>query len=117
VCRAAKSRQGDHFHAAIGLRAQLEGVAPTIPDWADDQHTLAGEKAEPWSRPFPQRGRDADPPPTADDPYENEAYRLWTIKQQGSLARLTKGTVFVHPLQFERCSSTFTMSFAFWQST
>jgi hypothetical protein len=23
------------------------------------------------------------PPPTADDPYEDEAYRLWTIKQQG----------------------------------
>jgi hypothetical protein len=23
------------------------------------------------------------PPPTGDDPYEAEAYRLWAIKQQG----------------------------------
>jgi len=23
------------------------------------------------------------PPPTGDDPYEDEAYRLWTLKQRG----------------------------------
>ena len=41
MCRAAKSRAGCHFAAAIGLRAEL----------------------------------------TADDPYEDEAYRLWALKQ------------------------------------
>jgi hypothetical protein len=45
MCRAKKkSREGDHFGAAIGLRAQLEGFAPTIPDWANDRHTLAGKR-------------------------------------------------------------------------
>jgi hypothetical protein len=28
MCRAAKSREGDHFAAAIGLRSLLEGFAP-----------------------------------------------------------------------------------------
>jgi hypothetical protein len=27
------------------------------------------------------------PPPTGDDPYEDEAYRLWAIKQQGKVRR------------------------------
>ena len=44
MCRAKKSREGDHFAAAIGLREQLEGYAPTIPDRANDKHTLAGRK-------------------------------------------------------------------------
>ena len=44
MCRAAKSREGDHFAAAIGLGYLLEDFVPTIPDWANDQHTLAGRK-------------------------------------------------------------------------
>jgi replication-associated recombination protein RarA len=44
MCRAKKSRIGDHFAAAIGLRSLLEGFAPEIPDWANDKHTLAGRK-------------------------------------------------------------------------
>lgn len=44
MCRARKSREGDHFAAAVGLRSTLEGYAPTIPDWANDQHTLACRK-------------------------------------------------------------------------
>ena len=42
---------------------------------------------DPWPRPFPQRGAKLIPPPTADDPFETEAYRLWAIKQQGSRHR------------------------------
>jgi len=44
MCRAAKSREGDHFAAAIGLRSQLENYVPVIPDFAVDQHTLEGRK-------------------------------------------------------------------------
>lgn len=36
MCRAAKSREGDHFAIAVGLRAELEGFVPVIPDWAND---------------------------------------------------------------------------------
>jgi hypothetical protein len=44
MCRSPKSRAGCHFAAAIGLRSMLEDFAPTIPDWGNDQHTLAGKK-------------------------------------------------------------------------
>ena len=43
MCRSPKSRAGCHFAAAIGLRAQLEGFAPEIPDWALDMHTMKGK--------------------------------------------------------------------------
>ncbi len=42
MCRAAKSREGDHFQAAVGLASELEGHVPEIPDWAYDQHTARG---------------------------------------------------------------------------
>jgi hypothetical protein len=32
---------------------------------------------------FRKEGAKLIPPPAADDPYEDEAYRLWRIKQQG----------------------------------
>jgi hypothetical protein len=82
MCRAKKSREGDHFGAAIGLRAQLEDFVPTIPDWANDQHTLAGRKLGRGLDHFRKEGAKLVPPPTADDPYEDEAYRLWAIKQR-----------------------------------
>ena len=40
MARAPKSRAGCHFAAAIGLREQLEGYVPAIPDFANDQHTI-----------------------------------------------------------------------------
>jgi hypothetical protein len=82
MCRARKSREGDHFAAAIGLRSLLEGFAPTIPDWANDQHTLAGCKLGRGLDHFRKEGAKLIPPPTADDAYEDEAYRLWAIKQR-----------------------------------
>jgi hypothetical protein len=87
MCRAKKSREDDHFAAAIGLRSLLEGFAPTIPDWANDQHTLAGRKLGRGLDHFRKEGARLVPPPTGDDPYEDEAYRLWAIKQQGKVRR------------------------------
>ena len=83
MARAAKSREGDHFAGAIGLRSLLEGFAPTIPDWANDQHTLAGRKLGRGLDHFREEGARLVPPPAMKDAYENEAYRLWAIKQQG----------------------------------
>ena len=83
MCRSPKSRAGCHFGAAIGLRSLLEGFIPAIPDWANDQHTLAGKTLGRGLDHFRKEGAKLVPPPTADDPYEDEAYRLWTIKQQG----------------------------------
>jgi hypothetical protein len=82
MCRAQKSREGDHFAAAVGLRSMLEGFVPTIPDWANDQHTLAGRKLGRGLDHFRKEGAKLAPEPTGDDPYEDEAYRLWTIKQR-----------------------------------
>ena len=82
MCRARKSREGDHFAAAVGLRSMLEGFVPTIPDWANDRHTLAGKKLGRGLDHFRKEGAKLIPPPTADDPYEDEAYRLWAIKRR-----------------------------------
>jgi hypothetical protein len=82
MCRAKKSREGDHFAAAIGLRSLLEDFVPTIPDWANDQHTLAGKKLGRGLDHFRNEGARLVPPPTGDDPYDDEAYRLWAISSR-----------------------------------
>ena len=66
MCRAAKSREGDHFAAAIGLRSLLEDFAPTILDWALDQHTLTGRKLGRGLDHFRKEGAKLVPPPTAE---------------------------------------------------
>jgi hypothetical protein len=83
MARAPKSRAGCHFAAAIGLRSTLEGFAPEIPDYALDMHTMKGKAMGRGLDHFRAEGAKLVPPPTADDPYEDEAYRLWAIKQQG----------------------------------
>jgi hypothetical protein len=83
MCRAKKSREGDHFAAAIGLREQLEGYVPTIPDWANDKHTLAGRKLGRGLDHFRKEGAKLVLEPTEPDLFVEEAYRLWAIKQQG----------------------------------
>lgn len=82
MCRAKKSREGDHFHAAIGLASLLEGFRPEIPDWAYDQHTGQGRRMGRGLDHFREVGTQLVPPPDKPDPYETEAYRLWTLKQQ-----------------------------------
>jgi hypothetical protein len=82
MCRARMGREGDHFGAAIGLRAQLEGFAPTIPDFALDMHTMKGKAMGRGLDHFRKEGAKLVPAPTAPDPYIEEAYRLWAIKQR-----------------------------------
>ena len=83
MCRSPKSRAGCHFAAAIGLRSSLEGYTPTVPDWENDQHTLAGRKLGRGLDHFRREGAKLIPEPTAPDPYIEEAYRLWALKQNG----------------------------------
>ena len=66
MCRAPKSRAGCHFAAAIGLRSLLEDYAPAIPDWASDQHRLAGKKLDRGLEHFRKKGAKLVPEPTAD---------------------------------------------------
>lgn len=82
MCRAPKSRQGDHFHVVAGLRSILEGFVPTIPDWADDQHTLRGKRLGRGLQYFRDESTKLHPAPAEADPYEDEAYRLWDLKQR-----------------------------------
>jgi len=58
----------------------LEDFAPEIPDWANDQHTLAGRKLGRGMQHFREEGAKLVPPPATKDAYEDEAYRLWAIK-------------------------------------
>ena len=81
MARALKSREGDHFHAAIGLSVQLEGHAPEIPEWAYDQHTQRGRRMGRGLDYFRHVSTELVPPPRP-DAYEDEAYRLWEKKQK-----------------------------------
>ena len=45
-------------------------------------HTIARKKPGRGLDHFRKEGAKLVPPPTADDPYEDEAYRLWAIKQR-----------------------------------
>ena len=74
--------RADHFAAAIGLRSILEGYVPDVPDWANDQHTMKGKAMGRGLDHFREQGAKLIPPPTEPDPYIEEAYRLWKLKQE-----------------------------------
>ncbi len=80
LCRADKSREGDHFQAAIGLRSQLEDYTPEIPDWAYDQHTRTGRSKGRGLDFFRAESTKLCPPPDGPDPYEDEAYEMWALR-------------------------------------
>jgi hypothetical protein len=46
---------------------------PVIPDWAKDGHTLAGKRLGRGLDYFRSEGAKLVPPPTANDPYEDES--------------------------------------------
>lgn len=86
MCRAKKSREGDHFAIAVGLANQIGGVVPVVPDWADDMHTLAGKKRGRGLKHFREDGAKLLPP-VKPDKYEDEAYEWLEAKAKLSLKR------------------------------
>lgn len=103
MCRAPKSREGDHFQASTGLAALLEGFKPEIPEWAYDKHTPKGKGMGRGIDHFLADGckletqSTVDPTGTAlgsvingpcaapveeSDRYASEAFRLWRLKEQ-----------------------------------
>lgn len=87
LCRSAKSREGDHFQAAVGQGALMANLPPAIPDYALDHHTGPGKKL----------GRDLQffrevstvlVPKAKKDAYEDEAYVVWQRKMQNGQADL-----------------------------
>jgi len=82
MCRSVKSREGDHFHAATGWASILEDFAPTIPDWAFDQHTSKGKRLGRGLDYFREESTKLIPPVEKKDAYEDEAYRLWALNAE-----------------------------------
>lgn len=74
MCRAEKSREGDHFNGAVGIPNQFFGAAPKIPDWAYDHHTTVGRKMGRGVEFFRTESTKLVPPPAEKDPYEEEFY-------------------------------------------
>ena len=69
--------------AARSIQASsTRDFAPEIPDFALDMHTIKGKEMGSGLDHFRKEGAKLVPEPTA-DPYEDDAYRLWAIKQQG----------------------------------
>ena len=98
LCRSAKSREGDHFQAAIGQAALMDGTAPELPDYAYDHHTTRGRKL---GRGIDHFRRESTKlvPPAAADPYEAEAYAVWERKHEekpvpAKAGRKATGTLF-----------------------
>lgn len=81
MCRAVKSREGDHFQAAIGLANLLNGAKPEIPDWAFDGHTHEGKRKGRGVEFFRQESTKLHPA-VVKDQYEDEAYKMWLLKEE-----------------------------------
>jgi len=81
LCRARKSREGDHFQAAIGVPNREQNRIPEIPDFAYDMHTSRGRRAGKGLDHFRRESARLVPPPKP-DVYETEAYGLWHWKSQ-----------------------------------
>ncbi len=79
LCRSAKSREGDHFQAAVGQAALLDAKAPTIPDYAFCMHTARGKKQGRGIEHFLTEATKLEPaaPP---DRYADEAAAVWRRK-------------------------------------
>jgi replication-associated recombination protein RarA len=83
MARAAKSREGDTFNIAIGLRSLLDGFAPEIPDYAIDMHTHEGRRRGRGIDHFLTEGTKLVPEPTEPDIYADEAAMYMRRKLAG----------------------------------
>lgn len=82
MCRALKSREGDHYQAACMLRSELDGYIPPIPEFAIDKHSHEGRQLGRGVEHFRSEGGQLRPAPLDKDAYEEEAYELW-MRQEG----------------------------------
>ena len=80
--RAPKSRAGCHFAAAIGLGRCLKISHRRYRTGLTINRAIGGGGIGRGLDHFRKEGARLIPPPTGDDPYEDEAYRLWAKKQQ-----------------------------------
>lgn len=85
MCRAAKSREGDHFQCAVGFPLLMGETVPTIPDWVFDKHSVEGRKKGRGIKYFREVSAKLVPPPAEQDPYEEEAYRCWLKAEKDGL--------------------------------
>lgn len=82
MCRAPKSREGDHFQAAVGLPSQLHGATPKLEDWMYDKHTVKGRRMGRGLKHFRAHAAVLHPAPAEPDQYENEAYVAWALEAE-----------------------------------
>lgn len=78
LVRAKKSRETDHFQAAMRaavIRDVRADAIPARPDWALDKHTRAGKRMGRGIEHFRTEGSKLVPQAT--DAYEAEAYAAW----------------------------------------
>jgi hypothetical protein len=83
LCRGPKSREADHFQAAIGLAAELHETSPDLPDYAFDIHTTKGRKMGRGMKHFRESSTQLVPKPVKDS-YEDEAYAIWYERESGT---------------------------------
>ena len=81
MCRAVKSREGDHFAIAVGQGNLIGGTVPVTPDWAKDGHTYEGKKLGRGLDYFREHSAKLVPEP-GPDPYEDEAYLMLELKER-----------------------------------
>ena len=79
LCRSPKSREGDHFQAAIGQAALMDGRPPTIPDHAYCLHTRKGRRLHRGVKHFVEVAAQLVPQPEP-DAYQAEAIAVWLRK-------------------------------------
>jgi replication-associated recombination protein RarA len=82
MCRAKKSRRGDHFQSAIGWRSLLLKFKPPIPDFVYDKHTTKGRAMGRGMDFFRKVSTLLVPEPEKPDPFEDEAYEMWALKEK-----------------------------------
>jgi hypothetical protein len=82
MARAPKSREGDHFHVAVGWPV-VNGTPPVIPEWAYDKHTSQGRRQGRGLDHFRESSCQLVPPPAGKDAYEDEAYAIWEADERG----------------------------------
>lgn len=82
MCRSAKSREADHYQAAIGLPNQWGELVPEIPDFALDHHTIRGRQMGRGLDHFRKESTKLVPAPKVHDAYEDEAYECWKRKHE-----------------------------------